>query len=919
MASNSFSVNSLLNTAQADDSRLTPLSSTTESSGRRTAVTSSANSPQADFSADGTASPPVSLHSSPGRALLPLPRRTGMSPQTQAPVQLPAIAIPAPVAAYADGSGTSPRTPVGPAGPAPLARPMPAPGSSSVQQHFRLRDYHHQLYRHQARHPHEAPQHSPPHSTSGVVRESHIRHQPPAVDYRFWPYPQPPHMGVRASHQGAFFIPPAPAPPPPVLHAGGVHTPWRRERRSKACLRCHTKKIKCEGEGSTCDGCRQAGCECKWVEMKKRGPKPKKKTAQTESGADEAHKEPPAVANETPNRTLPALIKPMNGKISEAAASGTISGSSSASTIAQPTVLTPPPPPPPKPESSSETIAEPKPEPPAAAATGAEPELETATMEQVLQRFQSEHVAQDTREAVEFYFDYLYGRIPVFHPASFVRRVAFGQVDELLLDVMKACTARLITKRTGRAIDVAALTASVHRRLLAGLDRPTMDYVRAVLLAASQSGGESRFTTYNSLASLAASLVMRLGWHTLDLGRSNDDVPWSEWVELEEKRRTFWAVYQLDSYQSLMSDRPMTIDRSRICIAPPGSDCTWEDVTMPQILHWPTRHQAGARHDVVVRMGALSYAFIELCSLLAIVAQINDFLWDVRVHVLVRLPGREWAADIPYMPPPPPPALHAAREPVASMFEYPEFRRLHDALCEWRDTLIRAEDMREGSAALRDFSQLGSLENRRFSMRVRFFSLRCYLSAFLLMLHATNRPSFFDPARQLPRRAGSLVASVAVTEREEDRALRGLLSSAFSELLNDGFLAYDIVDESWELCLQEIYQLMDHLERNSDIPIDRCDSSISFCLFTSITVLVRQIRMCREAIERTPEPARAAACAARRDELARAGSTLRRMWRMLKDLGFIWGARGMEHLLRTMQVEEIANAADMLGGLKLTR
>ncbi|KAJ2229643.1 hypothetical protein EV180_001387 [Coemansia sp. RSA 518] len=297
---------------------------------------------------------------------------------------------------------------------------------------------------------------------------------------------------------------------------------------------------------------------------------------------------------------------------------------------------------------------------------------------------------------------------------------------------------------------------------------------------------------------------------------------------------------------------------------------------------------------------------------MTIVTQINDFMWDVRVNVLVHRPGREWATDVPYMKPPPPPSLHAAREPVLSLFEYAEYRQLHDSLCEWRDGLIRAEDMRcDMESALDDISQLGSLENRRFSMRIRFFIMRCYLSAFVIILHGANRPSFFDPDRQLPKRVGKLVAAVAVSESEEDRVLRSLMSTAFSELLNDGFLAYDVVDESWEISLREVYGLMDHLDRNRDIPIDRCDGSISFCLFSSITVLVRQIRMCREQLDRGE------ARPGVRDELVRAVSTLRRMWLMLKDLGFIWGAHDMEQLLRTMQVDEIANAADLFSELKL--
>ncbi|KAJ2841072.1 hypothetical protein GGI22_008064, partial [Coemansia erecta] len=129
---------------------------------------------------------------------------------------------------------------------------------------------------------------------------------------------------------------------------------------------------------------------------------------------------------------------------------------------------------------------------------------------------------------------------------------------------------------------------------------------------------------------------------------------------------------------------------------------------------------------------------------------------------------------------------------------------------------------------------------------------------------------------------------------------------------------------------------------NSDIPIDRCDASISFCLFMSITVLIRNVRICRQKAEQLEQTATSTAASSPsadgdaesqqqqqhkhqrmheivrlKDELFKSANTLRRMWNMLKNLGFMWTIEGMEQLLRTMQVEEIANASDMFSGLSL--
>ncbi|KAJ2701712.1 hypothetical protein FB645_004553 [Coemansia sp. IMI 203386] len=708
-------------------------------------------------------------------------------------------------------------------------------------------------------------------------------HQRPTAgvrtDMRYWPYPP---MGAAPAYP--YFVPvPVPPPPPPVppaqpVAAGQAGVPWRRERRSKACLRCHTKKIKCEGEGAVCDGCRQAGCECRWVEMKKRGPKPKARKVRDAAAAAAA-----ATTLDQPVAPSPYVVAPLQG-------------------------------------------------PDAGLDVGPGVRLSPgAGMDDVLRLFFSERVAADTRNAVISYFDYFYGRIPIFHPASFVRRIVMGDVDPLLVDTMKAYTARVVMRQTGCTIDVDALTTSVRRRLLTGLDRPTIDYVRAVVLASALSGGESKFTSYNSLACLASSLVTRLGWHTLDLqldaSADSQNVTWDEWVQLEIKRRTFWAVYQLDSYQSMMADRPLTIDPARIYIATPGSDHTWDDITVPQILHWPTRHNPAVARDTVVRTAALSYTFIELCNIMHIVCRMNDFLWSVKLSISARIRGPARTPDIPFLRPPPRPQPDAA-DSVRSLFDYPEYRRIHDALVAWRDRLVPAELVAKSPCTpLTDFSSFGSTENRRFTMRVRYFCLRCYHTAILLLLHFANRPSFFDPLlaarpRDTPTSREPSVHSTASVSAssptpastpvcEEDSVLRSLLSAVFSEMLNDGYLADDIVDESWAICLDEIFSMVDHLDRNSDIPIDRCDASISFCLFTSITVLIRHVKKCRSKLAVDP------AAAHLKTDLERSTSALRRMWSMLKDLGFIWSVKGMEHLLRSMQVEEIANAADLFSGLSL--
>ncbi|KAJ1733781.1 hypothetical protein LPJ61_001398 [Coemansia biformis] len=888
-----FSVGSLLNTSRADGARRTPSSSViTDNSdmGAATATDSSVGSPLVGLLSGRSASPRTDM-SSVSPSYTHQRHLRGVHPG--APTSPSAVAgLPLPVLPHTGSYGGHGH-----------ALDQPPPAASAAAAAYAVNYW--------QRHPHGRQQQQ----RYGAPHQYQYQHHHAPADYRYWPYPQPPNYMIprpaapRHTAGMPYYVhsAPEPLPPPPIplpqSGLGGPRIPWRRERRSKACLRCHTKKIKCEGEGPTCDGCKLAGCECRWVEMKKRGPKPKRDRIETSalhdgsaavntsSQGDSA--QDPAAHPKMPDHSHATAIDTQLPHHHQ-----TASATADAPGLANGAAL--------------------EPSSPDAPVT-----MQTATMEQAMQRFHSEHVPADTREAVVCFFDHIYARIPVFHPATLVRRIAFGQADALLVDALKLCTLRVTARRAQCAANVDALTTRVHKRLLAGVERPTLDYVRAVLLSASLLEGDAQFLMYSSLACLAASTVMRLGWHTLDLGRGAEEISWEEWVDLEEKRRTFWCVYQLDSHHGLISDRPMTIDKSHIFISTPGSDYTWDDVTMPQIMNWPTRHQPDIRRDVIVRMGALSYAFIEQCNLSALVSQIAEFLWEARVGVHVPPGEAGWSAGIPFMPMVAVPAMAVDRLPVRSLADYPEFRQLHDALHEWKARLIPAEDMKSDKCApVSKLEQVGSLENRRFAMRLRYFSLRCQLTPLLHLLHFANRPSFFDPDRQVPRRFGQVVAFAAAVDSDKERVLRDMMSRSLAEMHNDGCLAFDVADESWEACLQEAYALLEHLDRNSDIPVERLDGSLAFCLFTSCTVLLRHIRMCHAKAGRhavvgdasvpSTEAGQQKQLAALHEDTARAAAALRRMWAILKDVGLAWGVKDAEKLLRTMHIEEAAGSAGLL-------
>ncbi|KAJ2374308.1 hypothetical protein IW150_003178, partial [Coemansia sp. RSA 2607] len=421
------------------------------------------------------------------------------------------------------------------------------------------------------------------------------------------------------------------------------YIPWKRQRRSRACQNCHTKKVKCEGNGIKCFNCTRTNAECKWIPMKKRGPKP---------------------------RDILPVDEPSTSSSATASKSGSAFPGDSATSSAIPIPFVKP----------TSFISEPE-----------ILEIDDETM----RRFYSSEVPEETRESVVYYLDYFYGVCPIFHPATLVRRVVNGEVDPLLIDAMRASAARVISKHTGKVIDVDKIISNVQERLLLGLDSPSIDYVQAVVLITSLFGGECKYVSYNSLSCLSASLVTRLGWHTVDLDYDNTDknMSWNNWLLLELKRRTFWVVYENDSYQSMLSDRPMTLSEMRLFVSAPGSDYTWDDVRMPQTEKWPTKFNMAMSKEEILRNGWVLHTFIESCNLTALISRVNTFLWDIKIGTSSKLPADRNAPNIKYLKLSPL-ALPSTDESIKSLFQYPEFEELHRLICEWRKDLIRAEDMK---------------------------------------------------------------------------------------------------------------------------------------------------------------------------------------------------------------------------------
>ncbi|KAJ2838243.1 hypothetical protein J3B01_001538 [Coemansia erecta] len=775
--------------------------------------------------------------------------------------------------------------------------------------------------------------HGPVHPTANLAlpsilraNDTHaVRDQPiyTTNDYRYWPYTRhgtPHQMPLSRLYTSS----PFPQPSDAYLDPRRELMPWHRQRRTRACQNCHVKKVKCEGDGVRCFNCVRANIECRWIPMKKRGPKPKPKSA---SGSLPASSRGSAVQlpkiNE-PSESIPkdSVEGPVYNGLglglglglgsSTASRSHNSRATSATATTASPRIAShiqyPS-----RSVSSSHCPAAPAESFYRTVTESQGGDMNAGSIAETLRRFYSDEVSEETRNSVIYYFEYFYAICPIFHPALFVRRIVDGEVDQILIDSMRASAARIINRNTGSNIDLDRLIEETDTKLLSYLAKPSVDYVRAVVIMASLNGGECRFVMYNALTCLAASLVNRLGWHMIDMLPTSPDITWREWISIEIKRRTFYVVFQIDAYLSVVSDRSMTVTTERSIVLVPGSGVWWDNLTDPEITDkLPVRCNNDISNEEIIKKGSLVHTFVDMCSLNVIISRINNMLWDFKLGLPTYPHGEDFRPNIKFFKGYVPDTYNVVL-PIRSLFDIDEFRSSNEALKEWRRNLVRASDMKDIGNANRTFETFGNHAHRIHQMRIRYFCLYTYSVPIMHCLHFSNRPSYF--ATQSANKVfvdTPDVASLILTDAPENKAIYEILSNVFTERLNRGLLAYDIINDSWRECVQVVYDLVQHLDLNRDIPLERYDQVMPFCLLTSMTVLIRNARIIKHKVETGEVSAEDV-----HDDLDQSTMALRRLWTLLGDLNHVWRVEGVEYLMRIMQVEEMVNATDLLSGLSL--
>ncbi|PVH70572.1 hypothetical protein DL98DRAFT_436799 [Cadophora sp. DSE1049] len=156
----------------------------------------------------------------------------------------------------------------------------------------------------------------------------------------------------------------------------------------------------------------------------------------------------------------------------------------------------------------------------------------------------------------------------------------------LLLNSMFALSARFSNWDQFRSLGLVERGARFFRKAQALLSQhmeheqePTLRMLQIhILLTYYQLISGPSFQAWQATG-VCCRMAYSLSLHHIDRRSTGVDSPAavadSEWVLQEEKRRAWWAVFQMDNFASSIACRPYNIDASRMEVLLPISDTAW--------------------------------------------------------------------------------------------------------------------------------------------------------------------------------------------------------------------------------------------------------------------------------------------------------------------------------------------------------
>lgn len=343
----------------------------------------------------------------------------------------------------------------------------------------------------------------------------------------------------------------------------------------RACEQCHRKKTKCDMARPVCGLCRRTGGVCEFP-SKRRPPARPVKRQKTDTAPTEGNLiwllnligNADASQLQLPNPPAEQTGQQLRSTPGENIDSTTPDGPSVYATESTlgPTGLDAP-----------AEVSAPRPEPSLSNMSGVEPV--------------SCELAMDL---VETFFAHIQPWLPALHKPRFMARCAWDFQKgpdalqhlslemKLLLNSMFALSARFSTSPILASLpplnrDASFVTAArLNYAALRTRTEPTLTYLQGCILLAFHS-----YTAdLNSQAWILTGVCVRLAYE-LGLSEIDDESiggrPETDQVTVEEMRRTWWLIWELDTFGSMITRRPFAVDRHHFTVNLPIADADWFD------------------------------------------------------------------------------------------------------------------------------------------------------------------------------------------------------------------------------------------------------------------------------------------------------------------------------------------------------
>ncbi|KAK4988451.1 hypothetical protein LTR50_003965 [Elasticomyces elasticus] len=222
----------------------------------------------------------------------------------------------------------------------------------------------------------------------------------------------------------------------------------------------------------------------------------------------------------------------------------------------------------------------------------------------------------------EVFFDFVYGQAyHLLHKPSFMRKLAAGTVPPVLLLAVCAISARFSTHprvRTEPAFLRGESWASAAREIaLRRYDSPNITILIVYLILGLHEFGTCQGGRSWMFGGMAQRMAYALQLHKdLDhdpLGRDRDEKCELTFTDREIRRRTMWACFIMDRFNSSGTDRPMLVDEQYIQAQLPIKEHYFQmEITGPtEDLNGAVPHtvepDAGQISDAKDNMGVAAY------------------------------------------------------------------------------------------------------------------------------------------------------------------------------------------------------------------------------------------------------------------------------------------------------------------------